>query len=69
MHKLFSMRSQLTSVQEEVCRLGIILFMGLIRRSCGKLGVSSTIYVRKLKALFLATQGEIDWTPYTQLLL
>jgi hypothetical protein len=69
MHKLLCLRSELTSPQEEMCRLGIILFMGPIRRNCGKLGVSSKVYVRKLKALFLATRDEIDWTPQTQLLL
>lgn len=68
MHKLLCLRSELTSFQE-VCRLGIILFMGQIQRNCGKLGVSSAVYVRKLKALFLATQDKIDWTPHTQLLL
>ena len=68
MHKLLCLRSELTPLQE-VCRLGIILFTGPIRRNCGKLGVDSTVYVRKLKDLFLATQDKIDWTPHTQLLL
>lgn len=50
MHKLLSMEYPL-KFTDSVLRLGICLFLGPIRSDCGKLGVSTKIYVAKLKSL------------------
>ena len=40
-----------TALLYEMCRLGICVFVGSIRRNCGKLGASTKVYVKKLKEL------------------
>jgi len=56
MHNLLSLETETDGKPSEnllfnMCRLGICIFLGPIRRNCGKLGVSTKIYVRKLKTL------------------
>jgi len=56
MHKLLSLENEINGDTSEsllysMGRLGICIFMGPIRRNCGKLGVSTKIYVKKMKDL------------------
>lgn len=56
MHNLLSLgtgtdKDNAESLLYNMCRLGICVFVGPIRRNCGKLGVSTKVYVKKLKQL------------------
>jgi hypothetical protein len=57
------------SIVQEASRLGILLFLGEIRRQCGALAVSTRLYVTKLKAFMDSLGTTIDWTSSNLLLL
>jgi hypothetical protein len=57
------------SIIHEACRLGIILFVGEVRRKCGVMCVSTKVYVSKLQVLLLNTDEYVDWTPFNLLRL
>ncbi|CZR67426.1 uncharacterized protein PAC_17325 [Phialocephala subalpina] len=57
------------SIVQEASRLGILLFMGEIRRKCGALGVSTRLYITKLKVFMEGLGSTIDWTSANMLLL
>lgn len=57
------------SIVQEASRLGILLFLGEIRRQCGALGVSTKLYVTKLKFLMENLGTTVDWTSANLLLL
>lgn len=57
------------SIVQEASRLGILLFLGEIRRRCGVLGVSTKLYVIKLKVYMAGLGSTIDWTSANLLLL
>lgn len=57
------------SIVQEASRLGIVLFIGEIRRQCGALGVSTRLHVTKLKVFMEGLGSTIDWTSANALLL
>ncbi|KAF8859223.1 hypothetical protein BDZ45DRAFT_368044 [Acephala macrosclerotiorum] len=57
------------SILQEASRLGIMLFMGEIRRQCGDLGVSTRLHVTKLKVFMEGLGSTIDWASANILLL
>ena len=74
MHRLLNMDSNVnrhdsSSVIQEACRLGIILFLAEVRRKCGVMCVSTKVYVSKLKTLLSDTDDSVDWTPLNLLRL
>jgi hypothetical protein len=74
LHRLLSLDSNFnmndsSSTIQEACRLGLILFLGEVRRKCGVMCVSTKIYVSKLKALLSDADEHMDWTPLNLLRL
>lgn len=74
LHRLLSIRldpdsADHWSIIQEAARLGIILFIGELRRQCGALGVSTRLYVTKLKVFMEGLGSTIDWTSANILLL
>lgn len=73
-HRLMIFESEIDpsdywGIIQEATRLGIFLFLGEIRRQCGALGVSTTLFVAKVKS-FMSIMGDtIDWRPCHPLLL
>ena len=57
------------SITKEACRLGIMLFLGEVRRRCGVQGVVTTVYTAKLKDLLEKSKGSMEWEPFNHLLL
>ncbi|KUJ07837.1 uncharacterized protein LY89DRAFT_742603 [Mollisia scopiformis] len=71
-HRLHSMDvdpNNRWSIIQEASRLGISLFLGEMRRQCGALGVSTKLYVIKLKVFMEGLGSTIDWTSSNLLLL
>jgi hypothetical protein len=50
-----------SSVVQEACRLGLILFLGELRRKCGVMCVSTKVYLIKLKTLLSETNEHVEW--------
>lgn len=65
MHKLLNIGSgseeeNPLTFRDAALRMGMCLFLGPIRRNCGKLGVSTRIYVIKLKSLLAESNNSRD---------
>ena len=74
LHRLLNINSNVrrngsASVIQEACRLGIILFLAEVRRKCGVMCVTTTVYISKLKDLLLKTDDRVDWTQFSLLRL
>ncbi len=72
--KLIASKSQVElfdswGIVQEASRLGVFLFLGEIRRRCGALGVSTTLFVAKLKSFMSIMGNTIDWHPCHPILL
>jgi hypothetical protein len=73
LHRLFIARTEVSpndrwSIIQEVSRLGIVLFLGEIRRQCGAVASSTKIYIGKLK-LLLDGAADIEWNSEDLVLL
>ena len=69
LHRLLSVdvkvnKKDSSRVIHEAIRLGIILFLGEVRRKCGVMCVSTIVYLRKLKKLLSETDKHVDWALY-----
>lgn len=53
--------SSASNLVEEVIRLGLMLFLCIIRRECGQLGVETQVLVMKLKKLLEMKGSDMDW--------
>ncbi|KAH7403648.1 hypothetical protein BKA64DRAFT_669617 [Cadophora sp. MPI-SDFR-AT-0126] len=57
------------SAVQETTRIGLILFLFKLRRVCGQLGVSTTLFVKKLKTLASTMAWKTLWSACEPLLL
>ncbi|KAG4438503.1 hypothetical protein IFR05_006026 [Cadophora sp. M221] len=56
-------------IVQEASRLAIFFFLGELRRQCGALGVSTTLFLTKFKSHMIDFGSGIDWQPCHRLLL
>ncbi|PVH71667.1 hypothetical protein DL98DRAFT_596735 [Cadophora sp. DSE1049] len=57
------------TIVQEASRLSIFFFLGELRRQCGALGVSNTLFLSKFKCHMSNFGASIDWRPCHPLLL
>ena len=75
MHRILGIEAEVISpgnesrIINEACRLGIFLFLAEVRRKCSIQGVSSPLYVSKLRRLIEQRQESVNWDRLSYLLL
>ncbi|KAH7306113.1 hypothetical protein BKA65DRAFT_601851 [Rhexocercosporidium sp. MPI-PUGE-AT-0058] len=57
------------AIVQEASRLAIFFFLGELRRQCGALRVSTTLFLSKFKSHMTTVGASIDWEPCLPLLL
>lgn len=57
------------AIVQDASRLAIFFFLGELRRQCGALGVSTTLFLSKFKNHMMDFGATIDWQPCHPLLL
>ncbi|KAH7409000.1 hypothetical protein BKA64DRAFT_742173 [Cadophora sp. MPI-SDFR-AT-0126] len=73
-HKLIGLKTNhivnnYWTIVQEACRLAIFFFLGELRRQCGALGVSNTLFLSKFKSHMLTFGSTIEWRPCHPILL
>ncbi|KAH9207786.1 hypothetical protein DL95DRAFT_415304 [Leptodontidium sp. 2 PMI_412] len=74
-HKLMSLKiedaiiNDYWAIVQDASRLAIFFFLGELRRQCGALGVSTTLFLSNFKNHMMDFGATIDWQPCHPLLL